>query len=705
MKKDTQSILILFFISLIAFWQVISLNNCLKWDFIDISLPWRFFIGDSLQNGQLPLWLPYAKLGFPLYFDPQTWYPVSWIIALTTGYSIFTIQAEYVLHVFLAGVGMYYFTNQFSDDNKVRLFASIIFMLSGFFIGNAQHLGWIVSGTWIPFVFNSYLNIYKKKSYLPVFSFSIFLFLLFTGGYFPFFVTTVYSIIVIFIFKSFSTIKNKNYKSLRITILKHAFFTLTFLLISLVVIFSLLETSEFIGRGNGISIEKALNQSIEFEALLTFIFPFSTMWGNLDFWGADKTVINSYFGILPFIILLFSIFIKKNKTELLLLIIGIFSYIIAMGNVFPIRKIFYYTLPLFKYFRFPSLFRFFGILTFSVLVAIILKKIVSEKQYLKNFKRVLIFFIATLVSIFIFSYSKANGINLSINNWFDYIKNISIYETIAVQSIIHIFTLLSIIIVLYLNKGIAKKLTLIIIIASFDMLFSSQLNAPQTVFSEKSAKNLQSKINLLPKGFPIPNNQEKIKDIKLKNFSPVWRNKEVFYKKNEFDGHGPYQLKNFTEFELSGFANDLLNNNLFYFAKNFHPISGNIDTVFIKNNSEGIVLTDDYNLINGGLEAGIGKFSVSIKEYKPKKIKLSVNCSKKIFLVFLHNYKSDWKVYIDNHEQKNNLVNYSLQGVIVPKGKHEVIFSFENNIITNMFYVSAMSFILLLIAIIYLLIK
>ncbi len=700
MKKDYKNILLLLLISIIAFWQVICLRNCLKWDFVDISMPWRFFIGENIRNGFLPLWVPYAKLGFPLYFDPQTWYPVSWLISLTFGYNVFTIQAEYVFHVFLAGVGMYYFIRHFTEDKTVRLSAGVIFMLSGFFVGNAQHLGWIVSGTWIPFVLNSYLNIYKKKTLLSVLSLPFFLFLLFTGGYFPFFITTIYIIIGIFVYKMFVFFRNGENEKVKTAVINHIISVLIFCAISLVVFLSLLETQEFIARGNGITIEKALNNPLEIITFLTFIFPFSTMWGSSDFWGADKTVINSYFGLLPFLILFFALFIKKTKKENLLLLSGILAYIIALANVFPVRRILYYILPFFNYFRFPSLFRYFGIFAFTIFSLLILKRILENKKLFRYFRLYLLSVYLIMFLMVSYSFFTIN-IHFDINNWYEYIKNISFKETVFIQGLFHILILSGIITILFYKKIKKHKLFYIISVVIFDMLIATQLNAPKTVYSPADAVLLQKNLNKLPEGFPIPDINEKLTDInkKCRGIYPLWRNMGFYYKKISYKGYGPYQLDNFTKLEQSGLFPDLLKNPVLYFAEYFYPVSGKSDTVFIKKHSAGMVLTDNSDILTGRLKKNIGD-KIIITSFTPKSIDAKVRCKEDNFLVFMQNYKNDWNAYVDGKEVKIFLINYSLQGIKISAGSHHIRFSFENKMITYAFYFSSLSFIFLLISVI-----
>ena len=230
------------------------------------------------------------------------------------------------------------------------------------------------------------------------------------------------------------------------------------------------------------------------------------------------------------------------------------------------------------------------------------------------------------------------------------------------------------------------------------MLIATQLNAPKTVFSKVSAKELQIKLNKLPKGFPLPDIDEKIINIKGKYISPLWRNMNFYYKKIGYTGHGPYQLNNFTTSERSGLFLELMNNPILYFAKKIHPISGDIDTTFVKNNSNGIVLTDNYDLINAELEKN-SEDKIKIVKFKPKNIEAKVFCKEETFLVFMQNYKNDWKAYVDNQEVNIFPVNYSVQGIKVPSGNHIIRFSFVNDRITKAFNLSSASFIFLLISI------
>jgi hypothetical protein len=72
------------------------------------------FVLDSLKDGELPLWNPYDRLGYPLHADPQAGvlYPPNWLLLVVgaiAGAKSWLVTLKIILHTWLAGVGMYAF--------------------------------------------------------------------------------------------------------------------------------------------------------------------------------------------------------------------------------------------------------------------------------------------------------------------------------------------------------------------------------------------------------------------------------------------------------------------------------------------------------------------------------------------------------------------------------------------------------------------
>ena len=105
--KGSLQYILLFAIAALAFSQVIGFQHPMVYDMTDCFYPWRFHIGECLQNGVLPFWNPYQDLGYPIHADPSSgaWYPMVWLIGSTLGYSVRTIGLEFFFTRLSCGSG------------------------------------------------------------------------------------------------------------------------------------------------------------------------------------------------------------------------------------------------------------------------------------------------------------------------------------------------------------------------------------------------------------------------------------------------------------------------------------------------------------------------------------------------------------------------------------------------------------------------
>ncbi len=73
---------------------------------------------------------------------------------------------------------------------------------------------------------------------------------------------------------------------------------------------------------------------------------------------------------------------------------------------------------------------------------------------------------------------------------------------------------------------------------------------------------------------------------------------------------------------------------------------------------------------------------VQVKEVQPNKLTYQVENSKDGFLVFAENYyENGWIATIDGKESKIFSVNYALRGLKVPAGAHEIVMTFEPQVV------------------------
>lgn len=114
--------------------------------------PWREYALALLREGHLPLWNPYNGAGVPLLANYQSalLYPASWVgLVLPVG-SALSITA--VLHLFLAGWGMWMFTGRVGLSALGRGVSALAFGLSGYLVARLGTFPVVTAAAWIPWL-------------------------------------------------------------------------------------------------------------------------------------------------------------------------------------------------------------------------------------------------------------------------------------------------------------------------------------------------------------------------------------------------------------------------------------------------------------------------------------------------------------------------------------------------------------------------
>lgn len=141
---------------LLAFAPLLSPNWSLKFDNTMAFMPYRHFFSVAWRDGLWPAWNPYINLGYAFPSDPQSgaWYPVFWLIALLQPYDLTSLKLEWLFHVWLAGAGMFFYVHKGLQARVLpAMTAAAGYMLSGFFVGTAQLLVFIIPAAWLPWLF------------------------------------------------------------------------------------------------------------------------------------------------------------------------------------------------------------------------------------------------------------------------------------------------------------------------------------------------------------------------------------------------------------------------------------------------------------------------------------------------------------------------------------------------------------------------
>ncbi len=158
--------LFLIIVLVLSFLPVASFLFFLKNDAFNGYFPSRFFISESLRSEHFPWWNPYINYGLPQYGDMNSgfWSPVTWLVALSSGYNAYSFTIELLFYLLVAGSGMFTLCKGFRFSGTVAAITGIAFMCSGYMVGHLQHFNWISGASFLPWCLWSFCTLQKRRS-------------------------------------------------------------------------------------------------------------------------------------------------------------------------------------------------------------------------------------------------------------------------------------------------------------------------------------------------------------------------------------------------------------------------------------------------------------------------------------------------------------------------------------------------------------
>ena len=701
--KNYLPYLIFFGLAAIAFFQVSFYLHPGKYDLIDCFYPWRFYIGECLQNGQLPYWNPYQDLGSPVHADPSSgaWYPMVWLIGYFNGYTIYSIGFELWFHVFLAGVGFYTLAKTLKLNQSFALLAGIVYMLSGIFIGNAQHLPYIISACWLPYVLNFYFRLAEEKSHVHSLKAAFFLFLMITGGY-PAFTIILFYLLLIFFFIYFKkTYQTQSTRALIEFLSRHVLFLVYTIMLSLVMFVAIYQVSPYLSRLGDFSLEQALYSPFSPQSFVSFILPLVST-THTDFFNSDLSMRNGYFSFFILLFFIIGLFSKKPIQLKVLFYFGLFSLTVAVGEYLPVREFLFKYVPMMNVFRFPSVFRLFFIIAGILTGVYYLQESFNRKVWTKKTLSIgAMIMSGFFLILFIIARSKGQLSLLSFikNNLFIASEESTYWQNVAFQSIIQLLFLGIFLFVLWKFNDRKKILAAIILLTITDLVIATQLNAPYTIYYDKvTAKEATENVSKYAKGFP------KLKDISIEEAghlpligSPFWQNMNTFQKQISAEGYNSFSFTSyeFLESEYSQLFTAMKKNKLLLLSDSILPESKlkvyKKDSLFAQNQIFLNEIDYDY-LIQRAFEA-TKQDTAFVKEYDAARFEISTSLGSRRLLTLHQKYYKGWKATVNGKKARIFKSNLNFMTIMVPRGKNVVLFEYRNPVLKGAFYISASCFV------------
>jgi hypothetical protein len=695
-----------FLLILLAFWQIAFYVHPVKYDMVDCFYPWRYFIGECLQEGRMPLWNPYQNLGSPICADPSSgvWYPVVWVIGFFSGYDLFTLGWEYLFHVFFAGIGFYKLCRTLSFESRVAFITGLAYMLCGVFVGNAQHLTYVVSACWMPFVLNYFYRIAREKGDMNSIKAAVFLFLMITGGYPAFTIILFYLLLILALYYALGFWRRAEKKELYYYIGRNMLFVGCAVLLSAVMIAAIWQVAPYITRTNQFPLSKALFCPFTPQSFISFVLPFPTVKAP-HFFETDQSMANGYFGILMFLICLLGIFRKKQKEFRILFWFGLFCLTASVGAALPVREFLFHYVPGMNLFRFPSVFRLFAIISFLLCAASWLSAETLAEEERRERRLVLLAWISIAVMLLVVIIARLNDYlqmkDFILNKIFTEAADTTISQHLAFQAIIQVIVLALLIFVLKKAGNRKIKIQMLCLLLAADLILSVQLNAPYSIYGKDSAKEADAHIATFPDGFPLLKDQN-VADVNPFEVykTPFWKNVNIFQKQVSGDGFNSFAMTSYEKFRdaCPNLYASTLKNKIVFLSDKVLPESRipemEKDSAF----DHDMIFINDGEISAAGYKHTAGDTAM-LTEFAPDSFVVNTTASHKQLLMLLQNNYTGWQVAVNGTPAKIFTANYSLMAVEVPAGQNVISFTYDNKLIRAAFWISASAFLVCLLLI------
>ncbi len=675
-SKNLQQAGFIILIILMALWQISLFQYTLKWDAIDITLPWRYFVVDAFLENQIPWWNPFQHHGFAQGLSLETWYPLAYLLGIARGYDLYSLNLEYIIHLTLAAYGFYRLARVLGIPHQGSLWGALVFPLSGFFIGNAQHTGWIVAGAWIPHILATYIQWLGKPNLKSTLALTIFSFCFVSGGYIAYTIIMLYVIGITWVFHLVKKIRHDgnpiNFLWLSARLLLCILTTLSILLVAL------WQLKSQIDRGGGLSGDAIMKGSLYFKHLVSLILPFSTVKGDYNFWQGDQSMMNLYLGIPTLMLLILSVKRLDHSFYRFWWTMALLSLGFALATELPLRQ-WLNTIPLFDLFRFPSLYRYFTILSLTLIAA----KMIGDHRYpnddISRFRNQVLklssgFSVLSLTGLALLIVRDPRVVSNVIS-----LKIVNVSDAMTLQLSIIIALLVVFMLGCRLLKNRMAFFSILLLYTATDLVISSQLNARVSVLSEEPFQVIQECLSKLPKGYPLPPLHDAVGSNSDQNLHSgvLYRNTNTLYKRIGWNGYTPYQYQRYIEFEKTpSFEKALALPSLFAATALTRQPGNDYD--------------DSYPVLN------LPSNQFQITKFGPNHITAETNLDYRSAVIYNQNLAKGWTAKVDETFREIIPVDMALMGVVVESGSHIVEFIYNPGNLYNALIISLVSLFLCL---------
>ncbi|HWR82279.1 MAG TPA: hypothetical protein VN285_03155, partial [Candidatus Deferrimicrobium sp.] len=349
-----------------------------------------FYIEHVRQHGSVPQWNPYIFCGLPYVeaFHGDIFYPLSILKFFGSIYRMLGINL--FLHIFLAGIFMYFTARQFKLSKMAALMSSVCYMFAPYLVSLVApgHDGKIFVTSLFPLVILFLDRMFEKNALLNATLLGLVLgvtilsphpqmsyFTLWAAGAF-----TLFRLIVLY----------RSSKTLAVTVrpaVMAVYAVIIGLLLSAIQFYpGYIYTSEFSPRADSKSgWEWATSWSMHEEEAFSLVVPeFSgtnSSKANSFYWGKNNFKDNSEsVGTVALFAALIGLFFSRRKEAYFFGGLAILALLYALGATTPVFKLFYYLVPKVKSLRAPSMIMFLFSFATAILAGMALQRLIDQRR-------------------------------------------------------------------------------------------------------------------------------------------------------------------------------------------------------------------------------------------------------------------------------------------------------------------------------------
>ncbi len=742
------AVALLFLATTLIFFRAQIFGSAYFWeDFADYVYPAQVFAAKFLHAGELPFWNPYTFSGAPFLADVAVgfFYPANMLLALFVHdgkLSAFAVEMVIIAHFALAQFSMFLLMRSFKVSDAGALISAVSYGFSSYLVCHAFHPMMVEHCAWFPLAWMYFRRAlisnepFRSRLHSSLLA-GVVLGLMMLSGHPQ---TTLYLVLLLFFYTVWAFITNITDKTATAPNILHygVLAALPIIIGAGIFAVQLFHSQEFAAYSerNNFSLEKASMGAMQLQQLLTLVVPklfgfvlaqqspealsvpFYLPGGGYYYWETAF-----YVGIPALtlgIIGFASSLLKRERENLggLMLFAAIFAILFALGtNGFLFEIMF--KLPLFDRFRIPSRMLVYCVLGLTMMAGIGFDALWKNRDTISRLA-VLGVGLPILVALKVAIAAPAEAGET-------YAGLVQGFGLTAL-----IFALLSCVIVFLLQRGILSATVggICFTLLSFvDLTITGGTFNQNMVNPTETFERTNAAIPQRMRADGMPKDSLYRLSIRTRGAMLMSQNQGLYTPVMLFEGYMPILIERRLPFAPTGEQTlDLLNiryavaidsasgepflrerPGAFSRARMLYDVVQTTPDKSADLAKSGVVNLVTQALVEKPLSAPLPKqmpsavqHRVHCTEYGANRIVYDVETAENGLLALSEIWYPAWKATLDGQETEVLRTNYSLRGIVVPKGKHTIALRYDSSAFRMGAWISLATVVLTLAALIFL---